>query len=210
MSNCVRRHGSEPAVSLTYSDKSSTSATISLGVGDEVTRDSYHPGKKNIQKFLKKFFLREIRIVFFTIYISQDRLEVPATKLSTRVRATIASITATETSEKVSVTSDDATLFFDRFVGSYRVMCLQKPKRKPRTLTATTRTFNRAKGPLKCSFRLLVKFVVGATNLLQQQLVCSQTPKFGPGDRDRGGDRQRSVVARTRDVRRYLSHGTLC
>lgn len=39
------RHGSEPAVSLTYSDKSSTSATISLGLGDEVTRDSYHPGK---------------------------------------------------------------------------------------------------------------------------------------------------------------------
>ncbi|XP_014470380.1 PREDICTED: DDB1- and CUL4-associated factor 6-like isoform X2 [Dinoponera quadriceps] len=40
----LERHGSEPAVSLTYSDKSSTSATISLGVGDEVTRDSYHPG----------------------------------------------------------------------------------------------------------------------------------------------------------------------
>jgi len=38
------RHGSEPAVSLTYSDRSSTSATISLGVGDEVTRNSYHPG----------------------------------------------------------------------------------------------------------------------------------------------------------------------
>ncbi|XP_011703004.1 PREDICTED: DDB1- and CUL4-associated factor 6-like isoform X2 [Wasmannia auropunctata] len=40
----LERHGSEPAVSLTYSDKSSTSATISLGVGDEMTRDSYHPG----------------------------------------------------------------------------------------------------------------------------------------------------------------------
>lgn len=38
------RHGSEPAVSLTYSDKSSTNATISLGVADEVTRDSYHSG----------------------------------------------------------------------------------------------------------------------------------------------------------------------
>lgn len=38
------RHGSEPAVSLTYSDKSSTGATISLGVGNEVVRDSYHPG----------------------------------------------------------------------------------------------------------------------------------------------------------------------
>ncbi|EGI62652.1 PREDICTED: DDB1- and CUL4-associated factor 6-like [Acromyrmex echinatior] len=40
----LERHGSEPAVSLTYSDKSSTNATISLGVGDEMTRDSYHPG----------------------------------------------------------------------------------------------------------------------------------------------------------------------
>ncbi|XP_033224955.1 DDB1- and CUL4-associated factor 6-like isoform X2 [Belonocnema kinseyi] len=39
----LERHGSEPAVSLTYSDKSSTNATISLGVADEVTRDSYHP-----------------------------------------------------------------------------------------------------------------------------------------------------------------------
>jgi len=39
------RHGSEPALSLTYSDKSSTSATISLGVGDEMTRDGYHPGE---------------------------------------------------------------------------------------------------------------------------------------------------------------------
>jgi len=39
------RHGSEPAVSLTYSDKSSTNATISLGVGDEMTRDGYHPGE---------------------------------------------------------------------------------------------------------------------------------------------------------------------
>lgn len=39
----LERHGSEPAVSLTYSDKSSTNATISLGVADEVTRDAYHP-----------------------------------------------------------------------------------------------------------------------------------------------------------------------
>ncbi|KAJ8676672.1 hypothetical protein QAD02_012459 [Eretmocerus hayati] len=39
----LERHGSEPAVKLTYSDKSSTSATISLGVADEMTRDSYHP-----------------------------------------------------------------------------------------------------------------------------------------------------------------------
>ncbi|XP_012276736.1 DDB1- and CUL4-associated factor 6 isoform X2 [Orussus abietinus] len=40
----LERHGSEPAVSLTYSDKSSTGATISLGVGNEMIRDSYHPG----------------------------------------------------------------------------------------------------------------------------------------------------------------------
>lgn len=39
------RHGSEPAVSLIYSDKSSTNATISLDVGDEMTRDSCHPGE---------------------------------------------------------------------------------------------------------------------------------------------------------------------
>ncbi|XP_008208996.1 DDB1- and CUL4-associated factor 6 isoform X4 [Nasonia vitripennis] len=39
----LERHGSEPAVKLTYSDKGSTSATISLGVADEVTRDGYHP-----------------------------------------------------------------------------------------------------------------------------------------------------------------------
>ncbi|XP_076239043.1 DDB1- and CUL4-associated factor 6 isoform X2 [Calliopsis andreniformis] len=40
----LEKHGSEPAVSLTYTDKSSTSATISLGVADEVTRDSYQAG----------------------------------------------------------------------------------------------------------------------------------------------------------------------
>ncbi|XP_070158907.1 DDB1- and CUL4-associated factor 6 isoform X1 [Polyergus mexicanus] len=39
----LERHGSEPAVSLIYSDKSSTSATISLDVGDEMTRDGCHP-----------------------------------------------------------------------------------------------------------------------------------------------------------------------
>ncbi|XP_058800654.1 DDB1- and CUL4-associated factor 6-like [Phymastichus coffea] len=39
----LERHGTEPAVKLTYSDKSSTSATISLGVADEVTRDGYQP-----------------------------------------------------------------------------------------------------------------------------------------------------------------------
>ena len=33
------RHGSEPAVSLVYSDKSSTGAKISLGLGDEVSRE---------------------------------------------------------------------------------------------------------------------------------------------------------------------------
>ncbi|KAK0182367.1 hypothetical protein PV327_000515 [Microctonus hyperodae] len=45
----LEKHGSEPAVSLTYSDKSSTGATISLGVADEVTRDSYHPGPSGSQ-----------------------------------------------------------------------------------------------------------------------------------------------------------------
>lgn len=40
----LEKHGSEPAVSLTYSDKSSTGATISLGVANEVIRDNYHPG----------------------------------------------------------------------------------------------------------------------------------------------------------------------
>ncbi|XP_072756502.1 DDB1- and CUL4-associated factor 6 isoform X2 [Anoplolepis gracilipes] len=39
----LERHGSEPAVSLIYSDKSSTNATISLDVGDETTRDGCHP-----------------------------------------------------------------------------------------------------------------------------------------------------------------------
>jgi hypothetical protein len=33
------RHRSEPAVSLVYSDKSSTGAKISLGLGDEVSRE---------------------------------------------------------------------------------------------------------------------------------------------------------------------------
>ncbi|XP_029177893.1 DDB1- and CUL4-associated factor 6-like isoform X2 [Nylanderia fulva] len=42
--NFLERHGSEPAVNLTYSDKSSTNATISLDVGDEMTRDGCHPG----------------------------------------------------------------------------------------------------------------------------------------------------------------------
>ncbi|XP_017877709.1 DDB1- and CUL4-associated factor 6-like isoform X2 [Ceratina calcarata] len=40
----LEKHGSEPAVSLTYTDKSSTSATIALGVADEMTRDAYHAG----------------------------------------------------------------------------------------------------------------------------------------------------------------------
>ncbi|CAL1677520.1 unnamed protein product [Lasius platythorax] len=40
----LERHGSEPAVNLIYSDKSSTNATISLDVGDEMTRDGCHPG----------------------------------------------------------------------------------------------------------------------------------------------------------------------
>ena len=45
----LEKHGSEPAVSLTYTDKSSTSATISLGVADEMIRDSYHAGPSGIQ-----------------------------------------------------------------------------------------------------------------------------------------------------------------
>ncbi|XP_015520895.1 DDB1- and CUL4-associated factor 6 isoform X1 [Neodiprion lecontei] len=45
----LERHGSEPAVSLTYSDRSSTGATISLGVGDEVIRDGFHPGPSSSQ-----------------------------------------------------------------------------------------------------------------------------------------------------------------
>ncbi|XP_014207822.1 DDB1- and CUL4-associated factor 6 isoform X1 [Copidosoma floridanum] len=36
----LERHGSEPTVKLTYSDKSSTSTTILLGVAEEVKRDS--------------------------------------------------------------------------------------------------------------------------------------------------------------------------
>jgi hypothetical protein len=45
----VFRHGSEPTVKLTYSDKSSTSATISLGVSDVVSTEEYRQGKN---KFL--------------------------------------------------------------------------------------------------------------------------------------------------------------
>ncbi|KAG8036412.1 hypothetical protein G9C98_003734 [Cotesia typhae] len=48
------QHGSEPAVSLTYSDKSSTGATISLGVANEVIRDSYHPGPSGSQSLSSK------------------------------------------------------------------------------------------------------------------------------------------------------------
>ncbi|XP_034937324.1 DDB1- and CUL4-associated factor 6-like isoform X2 [Chelonus insularis] len=40
----LEKHGREPAVNLTYSDKSSTGATISMGVANEVIRNSYHPG----------------------------------------------------------------------------------------------------------------------------------------------------------------------
>lgn len=94
------RHGSEPAVSLTYSDKSSTSATISLGVGDEMTRDSYHAGEA--------FFpLTDIVIVFLTHTdsmpsVCQGHLEVTAPELSMQVRVIIIEITAIAMSEKVS------------------------------------------------------------------------------------------------------------
>ncbi|XP_044594163.1 DDB1- and CUL4-associated factor 6-like isoform X1 [Cotesia glomerata] len=50
----LEKHGSEPAVSLTYSDKSSTGATISLGVANEVIRDSYHPGPSGSQNLSSK------------------------------------------------------------------------------------------------------------------------------------------------------------
>lgn len=43
------RHGSEPAVRLKYSDKSTSGATISLGVADEVTRDSFLAGPSGHQ-----------------------------------------------------------------------------------------------------------------------------------------------------------------
>jgi hypothetical protein len=41
------RHGSEPTVSLLYSDKSSTGAKISLGVGDEVSRELHENSSRN-------------------------------------------------------------------------------------------------------------------------------------------------------------------
>lgn len=41
------RHGSEPAVSLVYSDKSSTGAKISLGLGDEVSRELRENSSRN-------------------------------------------------------------------------------------------------------------------------------------------------------------------
>lgn len=48
MNVLIFRHGSEPSVSLTYSDKSTSGGTISLGVADEMTRDSYHSGNTDI------------------------------------------------------------------------------------------------------------------------------------------------------------------
>lgn len=96
--NLMCRHGSEPAVRLTYSDKSSTSATISLGVGNEVTRDSYHPG---ITIFLH---FRCISYLYFSQqFIRQDRLEVVAMELSVQVRAIMANSTVTVILEKVSI-----------------------------------------------------------------------------------------------------------
>jgi len=41
------RHRSEPAVSLVYSDKSSTGAKISLGLGDEVSRELHENSNRN-------------------------------------------------------------------------------------------------------------------------------------------------------------------
>ncbi|XP_066594229.1 DDB1- and CUL4-associated factor 6-like isoform X2 [Prorops nasuta] len=45
----LEKHGSEPAVNLTYSDRSSTSATISLGVANEFIRDNYLAGPSGSQ-----------------------------------------------------------------------------------------------------------------------------------------------------------------
>lgn len=74
----LERHGSEPAVSLTYSDKSSTGATISLGVANEVIRDSYHPGKSFV------FYQHGhcIENSFSNFFSSQDRLEVKIREFS--------------------------------------------------------------------------------------------------------------------------------
>lgn len=44
-------------MSLVYSDKSSTNATISLDVGDEMTRDSCHPGEYFKDPFYFKLIL---------------------------------------------------------------------------------------------------------------------------------------------------------
>ncbi|XP_069698085.1 DDB1- and CUL4-associated factor 6-like [Periplaneta americana] len=43
----IERHRSEPAVSLVYSDKSSTGAKISLGLGDEVSRELHESSNSN-------------------------------------------------------------------------------------------------------------------------------------------------------------------
>lgn len=39
MNKYVSRHGTEPVVNLTYSDKGSTAARISMSVADEVNRE---------------------------------------------------------------------------------------------------------------------------------------------------------------------------
>jgi hypothetical protein len=43
----IFRHGSEPAVSLVYSDKGSTGSRISLGWGDEVSRELRENNSRN-------------------------------------------------------------------------------------------------------------------------------------------------------------------
>lgn len=100
------RHGSEPAVSLTYSDKSSTSATISLGVGDEMTR--YHPGEdfENLSHF-KHISYSYTDFIFFSFFFRQGHLEVIALELLMQVLVTIIDIIATAMLEKVS----DISLF---------------------------------------------------------------------------------------------------
>ncbi|PSN36356.1 hypothetical protein C0J52_19730 [Blattella germanica] len=44
----IERHRSEPAVSLLYSDKSSTGAKISLGLGDEVSRELHENNSQDL------------------------------------------------------------------------------------------------------------------------------------------------------------------
>lgn len=48
----VSRHGTEPVVNLTYSDKGSTASRISLSVGDEMNREAVPPQGKLSSAFV--------------------------------------------------------------------------------------------------------------------------------------------------------------